>query len=124
MHAGEGGSGKKRLRDDPGERFLYVLARTWCCPVSEVKARLSADELPYWIGLYELDPWGEYRNDVRHAVIGSYLGRVWGGKASPSDLIPQYDVARRGDDEKLARLQWEAFVVAHNSRRKEDIGGE
>jgi hypothetical protein len=49
---------------------------------------MTADELPLWIAGWELDPWGDYRSDVRHAINAAYLGAVWGGKAQASDLIP------------------------------------
>lgn len=57
--------------------------------VAQLKATLPASEVAYWFALYELDPWGEQRADLRQAytttVIANSMG---GGKTKPLDFMP------------------------------------
>ena len=98
-----------------------VMAKLWRTTINEAKQMLvDSGELAYWIAEYELNPWGDYREDNRQAVIGSYIGAVWGGKAKPSDLIPQYDRHDVKDENKLGWIQFRAYCEAHNQRQKKE----
>ncbi|OWK37886.1 hypothetical protein FRUB_07006 [Fimbriiglobus ruber] len=49
-------------------------------------------EFVHWYAAYQLDPWGEYREDVRAAVIGAAtVGCFASNKVRPSDLMVEWD---------------------------------
>ena len=50
---------------------------------------MSADEYADWMALYALDPWGEYRADLRQAITTNIIARAHGSKKSrPIDFMP------------------------------------
>lgn len=92
-----------------------------------VKRELTPHELAGWIALYEIDPWGERRADIREAVIGAAVLSPWARQSvKPGDLIPEYDQEQDAvHDQELGLAHWKAFVTAHNQRQgKEALGVE
>ena len=83
-----------------------------------MKQRLTTEELAHWLALYEIDPWGERRADIREAVIGSALLSPWCKSHVPaSALIPDYDQERDKEHEQRAGLlAWQQFVAEHNAQ--------
>jgi hypothetical protein len=81
---------------------------------------MTTDELAGWVALYEIDPWGERRADIREAVIGSAILAPWCKQSiSASALIPDYDQERdKKIDQREGLLAWQAFVIEHNARQK------
>lgn len=45
------------------------LAAMWGCTLKEAAAKCDAAEFALWSALYEIDPWGEERADLRSAQI-------------------------------------------------------
>ncbi len=43
------------MTDNPGRRFLFILARDIGCTVAELAYRLSCSELTEWMALYALE---------------------------------------------------------------------
>lgn len=88
--------------------------------VAEARERLTTDELAGWLALYEIDPWGERRADIREAVIGSALLAPWSkSPVPPAALIPDYDQEReKQHDQKAGLLAWQAFVSEHNAQQQ------
>jgi len=83
---------------------------------------MTPDELAYWIGLYEIDPWGERRADIRESVIGSAVVSPWcKNPPNPSDLIPDYDQEQaRVIDQKKGLLAWQQYIIEHNKGRRKN----
>ncbi len=51
---------------------------------------LDAEEWTYWIAEYNLEPWGEWRADLRTAKAAAATANVWlakGNRYTLSDLI-------------------------------------
>ena len=66
---------------------------------------LKPSELGTWAALYEMEPWGEKRADMRAGIIASTLANVNRGKSSepfsPSDFMPRFD---RSDEKPKAGI--------------------
>ena len=58
-------------------------------------SRCDSREYAEWRALYELDPWGEERADLRAGIIASTIANVNRGKSqkvfSPGDFMPEFD---------------------------------
>ena len=57
-------------------------------------SRCDSREYAEWRALYELDPWGEERADLRAGIIASTIANVNRGKGksfSPGDFMPEFD---------------------------------
>jgi hypothetical protein len=81
------GSGKK-LRKRPVRRVMFRLAGHLGCTVAELEQRLSSSELTEWVALAWLDPWGEYRADVRGAVAAWASVAAWSSQSKVQDFLP------------------------------------
>jgi hypothetical protein len=69
-------------------RLMFRLAGYLGMTVSELEVRCSSSELSEWACLAGLDPWGEYRADVRGAVGAWASIAAWNSKANVSDFLP------------------------------------
>jgi len=85
--------------------------------VRELSDRLTVHELAGWYALWELDPWGETRADIRAGINGAAVCRAMGAKVSPHDLMPQFDRQEQQHDQALGLAAWKAWVAAHNGQR-------
>lgn len=90
-----------------------------------MKQRLTPDELAGWIALYEIDPWGERRADIREACIGAATVSMWAkDRVKPADLIPEYDQGGEvKHDQELGIAAFKAWVARHNATATGDNGG-
>lgn len=50
--------------------------------VEELRDRMTSAELTEWRAWYELEPWGEEREDIRTAALMEIIGATFGGKLS------------------------------------------
>lgn len=89
--------------------MLFELARSvFHMPVGEMLQRVSQCELMYWLMLQSIDPAGEGRSDLRHAISTSALVNMQiqkrRDKTKPKDFMAgvllrkqhKRDAARRG----------------------------
>jgi hypothetical protein len=63
------------------------------CTVRELLARVDSHELTEWMAFHNLDPWGEYRADLRAGIVASTVANVntvRGRKFKPSDFMVDY----------------------------------
>lgn len=49
--------------------FWHRLAIALGATVSELKDRIDAEELKYWMAYYAVEPFGEERADLRNAIV-------------------------------------------------------
>lgn len=69
-------------------------------------ARLSAAEVSVWRAFRSRYGFPADRLVWATAMGASYCGAVWGGKAKPDDLIPEFDpVARRAAPDDIAAVK-------------------
>jgi len=73
-------------------RFHLLLARTLgCVSRAELYDRLTAEELQEWEALYQIDPWGPERADLRIGILCALLDachRTKGQPDRPIDYMP------------------------------------
>jgi hypothetical protein len=67
---------------------MFRLAGHLGMTVSELENRMSSKELTEWILLAWLDPWGEYRADVRGAVAAWASVASWSSECKVQDFLP------------------------------------
>lgn len=65
---------------DEGEQFWHTLALGIGCFVSEAKERCTLQEFERWQAYYKIHPFGEFRSDVRAAIIATAIAEAAGAK--------------------------------------------
>ncbi len=90
--------------------------------MKELSDRLAVSELAGWYALYEMDPWGELRGDIRAAVVGAAGCQAWGARIAPTDLLPKFDQGEQQHDQELGLAAWKRYVERHN--KLEDSGSK
>lgn len=63
--------------------------------------RFDADEVLWWEALYEVDPWGEQRQDERFAMLGQIVGAVVGQSLPKSAFMLYPDGDGRSASEPM-----------------------
>ncbi len=72
---------------------LVTALKVGCPSRRELYARLTRQELQELEALYQLDPWGEIRADLRAGIIASACVSPYlkpGRKMSPKDFMPDF----------------------------------
>lgn len=68
-------------------------------------AGMSSRELAEWMAYYELEPFGEWRADVRSAIVAMTVAAANRGKRGRApkleDFMPKFDGERQQDPESL-----------------------
>lgn len=64
--------------------------------VRELEASLTYPELAEWVAKYDVDPWDEWRADLRAGIVASVVANCHSGKGKfkPRDFI--VDFTKRG----------------------------
>ena len=110
---------------------MFRLALALGTPVRELLARMGSDELTEWMAFYQLEPFGDFRADLRSAIVASTLANAHRSKEGkpfiPEDFMPFVDKhhkERRSDQPKASeldasRLNIERFkaMFAHRIKR-------
>jgi hypothetical protein len=83
--------------------------------VSELERTMPATELMEWVQYYGVEPFGEFRADLRSAIVATVIARTMGGskKATPADFMPFNDkrAARTASRDEAAHVT-DAFMKA------------
>lgn len=81
--------------------------------LEELRQRMTAREYRLWIKLYDIDPWGSYRDDFRAGIIAATIANVHSHQHtfSATDFIPQFK-AKGAEPEELSNED----VMAHANR--------
>lgn len=83
------------------------------CTLSEIRERLTVQELNQWYAFTELEQWGDARADARIAVMGSAVCGSMGAKVKPAQLIPTWG---EPDNNKFNGDMFRVWAEAHNRR--------
>lgn len=71
---------------------MFRLALALGLPVREMLSRMGSDELSEWMAFYSLEPFGDYRADVRSGVVAATFAnanRAPNAKVfTPEDFMP------------------------------------
>lgn len=94
----------------------FRLAALWGCTVREAQQRCSPSEFLEWKGYYLLEPWGEWRADLRSGIVACVVANAHARKGNsyrPSDFMPKFGLEeRRGQTEDEQRAAFSAFKSA------------
>lgn len=78
-------------------------------PIRELQERISAREFAEYIAFWQLEPWGEEREDYRSALICAVLANVWRPKGSrdyrPEDFMPKFVPVEQSPEEQLRQVE-------------------
>lgn len=74
---------------------MAKLALALGCTLAGISA-MSAAEFAFWVSYHLRHGLPTDRLEAATAIAGSYVGGVWGGEASPGDLIPRFGSRRPG----------------------------
>lgn len=80
-------------------RIWFRLSLAMGIPVGELQQRMTSWEFSHWVALYQMDPWGEERADLRNAMVCATLANIHRGKGSKRVTIGDY-MPRFGEDVK------------------------
>ncbi len=69
------------------------LCRTLKKTLAELQQAITADELCLWLADYQLQPWGEWRDDLCAGQITAMIANVntKRGGFKPSDFMPDFE---------------------------------
>jgi len=85
---------------------VFRLALVLGLPVRELLARMGSDELTEWMAFYQLEPFGDFRADLRSAIVASTLANAHGSKEgkpfTPEDFMPFVEKQHRSDQPKAS----------------------
>lgn len=59
----------------------------------ELLDRIGRDEFLEWMDYYQIEPWGEWRADLRTGIVASTVANVFRGKGKstkPQDFMPKF----------------------------------
>ena len=70
-------------------RFRYVLALALGKSLKEIDS-LDSQEFSDWLGFYQFSPFGDFRDDMRGALLCSVVSNLMGGKTKPSEYMPDW----------------------------------
>lgn len=85
-------------------------------------AEMRPHHLGEWLALYRIDPWGEWRDDLRSGIVASVIANVnRDAKRKPEpftahDFVPRFDVPDEAEVEESPELHDK--IAAFFGRRK------
>lgn len=85
-------------------------------------AEMRPHHLGEWLALYRIDPWGEWRDDLRSGIVASVVANVnRDSKRKPEpftaqDFVPRFDVPDEAEAQEAPDLHDK--IAAFFGRRK------
>jgi len=77
--------------------------------VKELLARIDSRELSEWTAYYQIEPFGEFRADIRSAIIATTLANIHRGKDQQpfriKDFMPKFEIEKQSPDEMAEVLK-------------------
>jgi hypothetical protein len=67
-----------------------------------------------------VDPFGEWRDDLRMGKVCSTIANQWGNNTTPKDFIPEFDKSPASEEERQREMERKAMFWAkmHNATMK------
>lgn len=89
--------------------------------VAHLLNNISSKELTEWMVYYELEPFGEERDDLRMGIISSTIANVNRGKGGkvykPEDFMPKFDKPKQTWKEQLRVVELLNIAFKGEDRR-------
>jgi hypothetical protein len=76
---------------------------------------LSNDDLAEWIAYDRIEPFGEYRADLRSAIVATVVNNSQGGKAKVKDFIPTFEPPKKQTAEEMSAM-FKAFAMSKRGK--------
>ena len=71
---------------------------------NELIRSLTSKELVEWMAYDRIEPFGEYRADLRSAIVATVVNNSQGGKAKVKDFIPTFEPPKKQTPEEMVAL--------------------
>lgn len=82
--------------------------------VDAMLAGMTGRQVAEWRAYYQIEPFGEYRADLRSAIIASTFANCFSRKRfKVEDFMPEFGPRRRQSVEEMKAI-FSLFVQAHN----------
>jgi hypothetical protein len=88
------------------------------CTLAEAQSRMSKEEFLLWLADYQLEPWGETRDDMRATALAFTVAAVNGGKpkfANMQDLVNPWAKGLEAPPKMPTRAELIEKVMAFNA---------
>lgn len=84
----------------------------------ELLARMDSEEITEWMAYYRLEPFGEYRADIRNAMLCQLIAQVnsTGKRFKLAQFMPVFFRKPQTDEEAKAKLAF--FAKTRNAGLK------
>jgi len=88
-------------------------------PREELLARTDSAELSEWMAYYQINPFGEWRADLRNGITAAVMANAHRGRGARAfkakDFIPQFDRPEKKTPAQLGAI-FDLFARSHNAR--------
>ena len=92
--------------------------------VAELLSRISSSELAEWQAFASIEPFGEFRADIRAAMIATTTANTWKGKGQrPSkitDFMLSFEPPREQTPEEIIMIFQAAAAAANKKKVKKN----
>lgn len=84
--------------------MLFRLAMALGKTLEELRVCLPSSEFKEWCAYYTIEPWGDFRADMRSGVVASSIWNVYASSrgvkptATPQQFMPFFDLQEAGQD--------------------------
>lgn len=98
-----------------------MLALAWSCTVAEAKQKCTIEEFHQWRAYYRISPFGEFRDDVRAAIVACTVAECAGVKKAKVEQFMADRFCGLSEDRRKKRgieqmrATFEAYAKMHNA---------
>lgn len=93
------------------------MALAWSCTVAEAKARCTIEEFRQWLTYYSIEPFGEFRHDVRCAIIACAIAQAGGmTKATLQDFMPEKFIGHNSQEKPKQTIAEMAVIFSNYAK--------
>ena len=93
--------------------------------MEELLNRISSQELTEWQAFYQMEPFGEVRDDYRMAILASVVANCHRGKkgrkAKPMDFMPKFGEDKEQTPEEMQAKLKRALMQAQKADNQKQI---
>lgn len=89
-------------------------------PVRDLLARIGSDELTEWMAFYQLEPFGDFRADMRSGIVAATIANANRSSDAdpfrPDDFMPFVEKQTTKEDSKVNVARFKA-LFAHKVKK-------
>ena len=99
---------------------MFRLALALGLPVRDLLARIGSDELTEWMAFYQMEPFGDFRADVRSGIVAATFANANRARDAkpftPEDFMPFIDKQPTKNETKINATRLKA-MFAHRVKK-------